>query len=215
MAISERPAVGVMGGTFNPIHIGHLVTAEEALFAFALREVIFVPAGQPWQKERIDVAEAEHRYLMTVIATASNSHFQVSRTEIDRPGPTFTVETLRALRLQLGDVELFFITGADAILQILTWKDPREVLSEARFIAATRPGYDLDRLEKELPEGFGDRVHILEIPALAISSTDVRRRVREGRPVRYLLPEGVARYIEKNTLYRDAPAPPGERSPHD
>jgi nicotinate-nucleotide adenylyltransferase len=202
MANAERPAVGVMGGTFNPIHIGHLVTAEEALFAFALREVVFVPAGRPWQKERSNVADAEHRYLMTVIATAPNSHFRVSRMEIDRVGPTYTIETLRRLRAELGDVELYFITGADAILQILSWKDPHEVLSEARFIAATRPGYDLDRLEKELPEGFEDRVHVLEIPALAISSTDVRRRVRDGRPVRYLLPEGVARYIEKNGLYR-------------
>lgn len=201
MASEQRPAYGVMGGTFNPIHIGHLVTAEEALLAFDLREVIFVPAGQPWQKAR-DVADSEHRYLMTVIATASNAHFRVSRMEIDRPGPTYTIDTLRHFRDELGDVELYFITGADAILQILTWKDPEEILAEARFIAATRPGYDLDRLEKELPEGFGDRVHVLEIPALAISSTDVRRRVREGRPVRYLLPEGVARYIEKNGLYR-------------
>ena len=201
MATSERPAVGVMGGTFNPIHIGHLVTAEEALYAFSLREVVFVPAGQPWQKDR-DVADAEHRYLMTVIATASNPHFRVSRMEIDRPGPTYTIETLRRMRGELGDVELYFITGADAILQIITWKDPREVMSEARFIAATRPGYDLDRLEKELPEGFGDRVHVLEIPALAISSTDIRRRIAEDRPVRYLLPEGVARYVEKNRLYR-------------
>src|SRR2546426_1562887 len=128
MASSKPPAVGVMGGTFNPIHIGHLVTAEEALYAFALREVVFVPAGIPWQKERSDVADAEHRYLMTVIATASNPHFRVSRMEIDRPGPTFTIETLRRLRGELGDVELFFITGADAILQILTWKDPDEVL---------------------------------------------------------------------------------------
>ena len=202
MANLERPAVGVMGGTFNPIHIGHLVTAEEALYAFGLREVVFVPAGRPWQKERSNVADAEHRYLMTVIATAPNAHFRVSRNEIDRPGPTYTIETLRRLRAEIGDVELYFITGADAILQILTWKDPQEVLGEARFIAATRPGYDLDRLEKELPEGFGDRVHVLEIPALAISSTDVRLRVRESRPVRYLLPEGVARYIEKNGLYR-------------
>jgi len=190
-----------MGGTFNPIHIGHLVTAEEAHYAFALREVVFVPAGSPWQKERGDVADAEHRYLMTVIATASNPHFRVSRMEIDRAGPTYTIETLRRFRIELGDVELYFITGADAILQILTWKDPEEVLRESQFIAATRPGYDLDRLEKELPEGFDDRVHVLEIPALAISSTDVRRRVRDGRPVRYLLPEGVARYIEKNGLY--------------
>jgi nicotinate-nucleotide adenylyltransferase len=201
MAIAKRPSYGVMGGTFNPVHIGHLVTAEEALYAFDLREVVFVPAGQPWQKER-DVADAEHRYLMTVIATASNPHFRVSRMEIDRAGPTYTIDTLRHFREQLGDVELYFITGADAILQILTWKDPAEVLAEARFIAATRPGYDLDRLEKELPEGFGDRVHVLEIPALAISSTDIRRRVREARPVRYLLPEGVARYVEKNGLYR-------------
>ena len=201
MASSKPPAVGVMGGTFNPIHIGHLVTAEEALYAFSLREVVFVPAGSPWQKERSDVADAEHRYLMTVIATASNPHFRVSRMEIDRPGPTYTIETLRRLRGELGEVELFFITGADAILQFLTWKDPEEVLGEARFIAATRPGYDLDRLEKELPEGLEDRVHVLEIPALAISSTDVRRRVRDGKPVRYLLPEGVARYIEKNGLY--------------
>ena len=203
MSDLSLPAVGVMGGTFNPIHIGHLVTAEEALYAFALREVIFVPAGRPWQKDRTGVAEAEHRYLMTVIATASNPRFRVSRMEIDRTGPTYTVQTLRALRAELGDVELYFITGADAILQILTWKDPEEVLAEARFIAATRPGYDLDRLEKELPEGFGERVHILEIPARAVSSTDVRRRVAAGRPVRYLLPEGVARYVEKAGLYRE------------
>jgi len=201
MASSERPAVGVMGGTFNPIHIGHLVTAEEARYAFALREVVFMPAGSPWQKERSDVAPAEHRYLMTVIATASNPHFRVSRTEIDHAGPSYTIDTLRRMRGELGDVELYFITGADAILQILTWKDPEDVLKEARFIAATRPGYDLDRLEKELPEGFGDRVHVLEIPALAISSTDIRHRVRDGRPVRHLLPEGVAGYIEKNGLY--------------
>jgi nicotinate-nucleotide adenylyltransferase len=201
MASSERPAVGVMGGTFNPIHIGHLVTAEEARYAFSLSEVVFVPAGSPWQKEREAVAGAEHRYLMTVIATASNPHFRVSRMEIDRGGPTYTIETLRGLRDELGDVELYFITGADAILQILSWKDPEEVLREARFIAATRPGYDLDRLEKELPEGFGDRVHVLEIPALAISSTDIRLRVRDGRPIRYLVPEGVAGYIETNGLY--------------
>jgi nicotinate-nucleotide adenylyltransferase len=201
MASPERPAVGVMGGTFNPIHIGHLVTAEEARYAFSLSEVVFVPAGSPWQKEREAVAGAEHRYLMTVIATASNPHFRVSRMEIDRGGPTYTIETLRGLRDELGDVELYFITGADAILQILSWKDPEEVLREARFIAATRPGYDLDRLEKELPEGFGDRVHVLEIPALAISSTDIRLRVRDGRPIRYLVPEGVAGYIETNGLY--------------
>ena len=191
-----------MGGTFDPIHNGHLVTAEEALHAFRLDEVVFVPAGHPWQKAATDVAPAEDRYLMTVIATASNARFRVSRIEIDRPGPTYTLETLRALRTQLGEqCELWFITGADGILNILTWKDPDAVLREARFIAATRPGYDLDRLEKELPAGLEDRVKVLEIPALAISSTDIRRRVHESRPIRYLVPEGVARYIEKTRLY--------------
>lgn len=193
--------VGVMGGTFNPIHTGHLVTAEEARHAFDLDPVVFVPAGQPWQKEGVDVAPAEDRYLMTVIATASNPAFAVSRAEIDRPGPTYTIETLREMRRAYPGADLYFVTGADAILQILSWKDPEEVLRDARFIAATRPGYDLERLEKELPEGLEDRVLVMEVPALAISSTDVRARVREGRPVRYLVPEGVARYIEKSGLY--------------
>lgn len=196
-----------MGGTFNPVHYGHLVTAEEALIGFDLDEVIFVPAGHPWQKDQSDVAPPEDRYLMTVIATATNERFSVSRIEIDRPGSTYTIDTLRALRSELGDVELWFITGADGILNILTWKDPEAVLREARFIAATRPGYDLDRLEKELPRGMEDRVSILEIPALAISSTDIRRRVREQRPIRYLVPEGVARYIEKRGLYGAGGAP--------
>jgi nicotinate-nucleotide adenylyltransferase len=200
-------AAGVMGGTFDPIHYGHLVTAEEARSSFALDEVIFVPAGRPWQKETTEVAPAEDRYLMTVIATASNPAFRVSRIEIDREGPTYTIDTLRALREQLGaGVELWFISGADGILNILTWKDPEAVLREARFIAATRPGYDLDRLEKELPAGLEDRVAIMEIPALAISSTDIRLRVREERPIRYLVPEGVARYIEKTGLYAGGPS---------
>jgi nicotinate-nucleotide adenylyltransferase len=194
--------VGVMGGSFNPIHNGHLVTADEARHAFSLDEVIFVPAGHPWQKEVTDVAPAEDRYLMCVIATSSDPAFRVSRIEIDRPGPTYTVDTLHALKEERPGSELYFITGADAILQILTWKDPEVVLREAQFIAATRPGYDLDRLEKELPEGFEDRVSIMEIPALAISSTDVRLRAREGRPIRYLVPVGVAAYIEKAGLYR-------------
>jgi nicotinate-nucleotide adenylyltransferase len=201
MASARR--IGVMGGTFNPIHIGHLVTAEEALRQRSLEQVVFVPAGRPWQKEGVDVAPAEHRYLMTVIATATNPRFRVSRMELDRAGPTYTVDTLRELRRELGDVDLFFITGADAILEILSWKEPAEALALASFIAATRPGYDLDRLVKELPPGLEDRVHMMEIPALAISSTDIRLRVRERRPIRYLVPEGVARYIEKTGLYRD------------
>jgi len=194
--------VGVMGGSFNPIHIGHLVTEDEARYSFGLDEVVFVPAGHPWQKEAGDVAPAEHRYMMCVIATSPDPTFRVSRIEIDRPGPTYTLDTLHALKDERPLDELFFITGADAILQILTWRDPEAVLREARFIAATRPGYDLDRLEKELPEGLEDRVVIMEIPALAISSTDVRLRARESRPIRYLVPGGVAEYIEKNGLYR-------------
>lgn len=197
-----RRRIGVMGGTFNPIHSGHLVAADEALVAFDLDEVVFVPAGRPWQKEGIDVAPAEDRYLMTVIATSSHPRFRVSRIEIDRDGPTYTVETLGLLKETLGDVDLSFITGADAVLEILSWKDPEEVLRRARFIACTRPGYDLDRLAKQMPEGLEERVDVMEIPALAISSTDIRRRVAERRPIRYLVPEGVATYIEKNGLYR-------------
>jgi len=201
---SRARRLGVMGGTFNPIHTGHMVAADEARATFALDEVVFVPAGRPWQKAGEDVAPAEDRYLMTVIATSSHPAFTVSRIELDRDGPTYTIDTLRALREQRPNDELFFITGADAVLQILTWKDPESILADARFIAATRPGYDLERLEKELPHGLEDRVSIMEIPALAISSTDVRRRVREGRPIRYLVPEGVAAYIDKQRLYREA-----------
>lgn len=197
-----RRPIGVMGGSFNPIHIGHLVAAEEALAAFGLHEVLFVPAGRPWQKDKADLAPAEDRYLMTVIATSSNSMFKVSRMEIDAPGPTYTVDTLGLLAQQHPDADLHFITGADAVLEILTWKDPEQVLRRARFIACTRPGYDLEQLSKSLPPGTDDRVEVMEIPALAISSTDIRRRVREGRAVRYLVPEGVAAYIQKAGLYR-------------
>jgi nicotinate-nucleotide adenylyltransferase len=201
MAQASPRRIGVMGGTFDPIHVGHLVTAEEARTAFALDEVIFVPAGMPWQKTERQVAAAEDRYLMTVIATATNAAFTVSRVELDREGPSYTIDTLRALAEAHAGAQLYFITGADAILQILTWREPEAVLRQARFIAATRPGYDLDRLEKELPHGLEDRVQIMEIPALAISSTDIRRRVREGRPISYLVPAGVAEYIRKRGLY--------------
>jgi nicotinate-nucleotide adenylyltransferase len=190
-----------MGGTFDPIHQGHLVTAEEALAQFALDEVVFVPTGQPWMKADREVTRAEDRYLMTVIATASNPKFSVSRIEVDREGPTYTVDTLDELRAQRGgDVELFFITGVDAMLEILQWKDPETVLSQAHFIAATRPGYDIARFEKEEASSH-PMVSVMDIPALAISSTDIRRRVREGLPIRYLVPEGVQTYIVKAGLY--------------
>jgi nicotinate-nucleotide adenylyltransferase len=194
--------LGVMGGTFDPIHYGHLVTAEEALGQFDLDEVVFVPTGLPWMKTHNHVSPAEDRYLMVVIATASNPRFSVSRIEIDREGPTYTVDTLRAIKEERADdPELFFVTGADAMLEIFAWKDADDVLELAHFIAATRPGYDIPAFEQEAPSRH-PHVNVMTVPALAISSTDIRLRVREGRPIRYLLPEGVKSYVEKLGLYR-------------
>ncbi len=194
--------LGIMGGTFDPVHYGHLVTAEEALAQLRLDEVLFVPTGKPWMKEHEAVSPPEDRYLMTVIATASNPKFAVSRTEVDRDGPTYTVDTLRSLRDEQGaGTELFFITGADAILEILHWREQDELFELAQFIAATRPGYDLAHFEAEAPSSHPG-VTVMHVPALAISSTDIRRRIAEGRPIRYLVPEGVKSYIEKAGLYR-------------
>ncbi|MFC0708026.1 nicotinate-nucleotide adenylyltransferase [Cellulomonas uda] len=189
--------LGVMGGTFDPVHHGHLVAASEVAARFGLDEVVFVPTGTPSFKQDQDVTPAEHRYLMTVIATASNPRFTVSRVDIDRGGVTFTVDTLRDLKAARPDAELFFITGADAVAQILTWKDAQELFSMAQFVAVTRPGHTLS--VEGLPV---DRVHVMEIPALAISSTDVRARERAGQPVWYLVPDGVVQYIAKHQLYR-------------
>ena len=189
--------LGVMGGTFDPIHHGHLVAASEVQSLLGLDEVVFVPTGEPWQKEGRDVAPAEHRYLMTVVATASNPRFTVSRVDIDRGGPTFTIDTLRDLRGQRPDAELFFITGADALAQILSWRDVDRVFRYAHFIGVTRPGYELG--DDHLPEGS---VTLVEVPAMAISSTDCRTRVAAGRPVWYLVPDGVVQYISKRNLYR-------------
>jgi nicotinate-nucleotide adenylyltransferase len=199
-----------MGGTFDPIHHGHLVAASEAATRFSLDEVIFVPTGQPWQKQDSAVSPAEHRYLMTVIATAANPRFTVSRVDLERPGPTYTIETLRDLRAQRGaGTDLFFITGADALAQILTWKDSDELFELAHFIGVTRPGHALSG--DGLP---ADRVSLLEVPAMAISSTAVRVRVHQGDPVWYLVPDGVVQYIGKYGLYRGAAAGrvPGDRA---
>lgn len=197
-----RARLGVMGGTFDPIHYGHLVAAEEALHQFELDQVVFVPTGDPWMKEQAEVSPAEDRYLMTVIATASDAKFRVSRMEIDREGPTYTVDTLRDLRTELRETtDLFFVTGADAMLEIFQWKDPAELFELAHLIAATRPGYDLEAFTANTPHGHPD-VTVMQVPALAISSTDIRARVAAGRPIRYLLPEGVTTYIEKAGLYR-------------
>jgi nicotinate-nucleotide adenylyltransferase len=190
--------IGVMGGTFDPIHHGHLVAASEVANRFGLDEVIFVPTGQPWQKTEREVSRAEDRYLMTVIATASNPQFSVSRVDIDRGGPTYTADTLNDLHAERPGSEFFFITGADALAQILSWHRLDELFTLAHFIGVTRPGYDLE--DDHVPDGS---VTLVEVPAMAISSTDCRCRVAEGRPVWYLVPDGVVQYISKRHLYRD------------
>lgn len=187
-----------MGGTFDPIHHGHLVAASEVAAQFDLDEVVFVPTGQPWQKTDRDVTAAEDRYLMTVIATASNPRFSVSRIDIDRGGPTYTIDTLRDLQAERGpDWDLYFITGADALAQILTWRDAAEVVTMAHFVGVTRPGHVL--ADPGLPSG---RVSLVEIPALAISSTSCRERIGLNLPIWYLVPDGVVQYVHKRDLYR-------------
>jgi nicotinate-nucleotide adenylyltransferase len=193
----RRARVGVMGGTFDPIHNGHLVAASEVQQKFDLDEVIFVPTGQPWMKSEYSVTEGEHRYLMTVIATAANPRFTVSRVDIDRTGPTYTIDTLRDIHAARPNADIFFISGADAIAQILEWKDVEQVWPLAHFIAVSRPGHPLSI--SGLPE---QGVSLLEVPALAISSTDCRSRVSRGFPVWYLVPDGVVQYISKHHLYR-------------
>jgi nicotinate-nucleotide adenylyltransferase len=194
----QRRKLGVMGGTFDPIHHGHLVAASEVQAQFALDEVVFVPTGEPWQKGARVVSSAEDRYLMTVIATASNPRFSVSRLDIDRPGPTYTTDTLRELRDERGpNVELFFITGADALAQILSWHRAEELFDLAHLVGVTRPGHTLS--DPGLPQGG---VSLVEVPAMAISSTDCRERVGRLLPVWYLVPDGVVQYIQKRDLYR-------------
>jgi nicotinate-nucleotide adenylyltransferase len=189
----------VMGGTFDPIHHGHLVAASEVQSWFNLDEVVFVPTAQPWQKASREVTSAEHRYLMTVIATASNPRFTVSRADIERGGPTYTIDTLHDLRKSYPETDLFFITGADALAEIFTWRNAAELFELAHFVGCTRPGYKMD---KSMLEGIPpERVTILEIPALTISSTDCRDRTAAGEPVWYLVPDGVVQYIAKHTLY--------------
>ncbi len=190
--------IGVMGGTFDPIHNGHLVAASEVGHVFALDEVIFVPTGQPWQKSARSVSPAEDRYLMTVIATASNPRFSVSRVDIDRPGETFTIDTLRDLRAQRPSAEFFFITGADALARMISWRDTEELFELAHFVGCTRPGHRLSG--HGLPD---ERVSLIEIPALAISSTECRDRVQAGEPIWYLVPDGIVQYISKRGLYAD------------
>ena len=191
--------IGVMGGTFDPVHHGHLSAASEVQARYGLDEVVFVPTGQPWQKAHRDVSPAEDRYLMTVVATASNPRFSVSRTDVQRPGPTYTIDTLRDLRAAYGDdAELFFITGADALAAILGWRSSAELFELAHFVGVSRPGYDPVDIGA-FPPGA---VTLLDIPALSISSSACRERVAAGLPVWYLVPDGVVQYIDKRGLYR-------------
>jgi nicotinate-nucleotide adenylyltransferase len=204
MMAARTRRVGVMGGTFDPIHHGHLVAASEVQAWFDLDEVIFVPTGEPWQKSYREVSPPEDRYLMTVIATASNPRFSVSRVDIDRGGPTYTIDTLRDLDAARPGAEFFFITGADALAEILTWHDADELFTLAHFVGCTRPGHRLSGAG--LPDG---KVSLVEIPALSISSTECRARVGAGQPVWYLVPDGVVQYIAKRGLYAkvdDTPA---------
>lgn len=196
--MSAARRVGVMGGTFDPIHHGHLVAAAQVAEQLQLAEVVFVPTGQPWQKHPGGVSAPEHRYLMTLLATVDNPSFSVSRVDIDRGGPTYTVDTVAELAAQLpADTSLYFITGADALASIMSWRDHERLVEMAHFVGVTRPGHEL--VDPGLP---GAEVTLLEVSALAISSTECRQRAAEGLTLDYLVPTPVAQYIAKNRLYR-------------
>lgn len=201
----ESLTLGIMGGTFDPIHIGHLVTAEEARQQFALDYVVFIPAGAPPHKDAQKISSAEHRYMMTMLAVVDNPYFTVSRLEIERQKPSYTIDTVRSFfQIYKEQLKLYFITGADAILDIITWRNYETLLDSCFFIAASRPGYSFSKLKDILGPAFPrviQKVHLLEIPAMAISSTFIRRRVAEGKTIKYLTPEAVEQYIYKNRLY--------------
>lgn len=203
--IKNCRSLAVMGGTFDPIHSGHLVAAEAVRQELEIERVLFIPAGRPPHKQSMRVAADEHRYLMTVLATANNPYFDVSRMEIDRPGMTYTIDTMRTLRkLCPADCRLYFITGADAAAQIISWKNPKDLVKICTIVAVTRPTYDKSGILKELKKADipSDSFIFLEVPALAISSTDIRNRVAVGKTIRYLLPESVEQYIKKFDLYK-------------
>jgi nicotinate-nucleotide adenylyltransferase len=187
--------LGVMGGTFDPIHNGHLVAASEAASAFGLDKVLFVPTGEPWQKQ--DITASEHRLAMTTLAIAGNPLFEISAVDVQRAGPTYTVDTLREIHESNPDADVYFITGADSIAQIESWKDSSQIWPLAHFVGVTRPGHSL-----EVPKTASGNVSLLEIPALAISSTDIRARVKSGKPIEYLLPNSVIDYIHAHHLYQ-------------
>jgi len=193
--------LGIMGGTFNPIHQGHLVAAEIVWDEFGLNEVVFVPSGKPPHKDNNEIASPEHRWMMTVLATIANEHFSTSPIEIHRGGESYTCDTILGLKEIYGkDTQCYFITGADAIAEISTWHKVDDLPKLAKFVAVSRPGYKLN-MEKIDPR-FRKCTYLVEVPALAISSTEVRRRIKRGQTIKYLVPEAVERYIYKNNLYR-------------
>jgi len=196
-----------LGGTFDPIHYGHLVAAEEVRFRLSLARVLFVPVGVAPHKRRQTISPAEHRVAMVELAIASNPYFSLSRLEVDRPGPSYSVDTVRLLREQLGrEVELYFIVGSDALSDLLTWREPARLVQLCQLVAIARPGWPVEiaPVEAQLPEAAG-RIVQVPIPQLDISSSDLRRRVAEGQPIRYQVPEAVEGYIMSRGLYRGAP----------
>jgi len=209
MNLSAAPRrLGLMGGTFDPVHHGHLWAAEDSRLRFGLDAVVFLPCGQAPHRPDEAITPAEHRYAMAVLATAGNPYFAVSRTEIERPGPSYTIDTVREYRAHHGPgTELFFITGADAVLQILSWHEPEALLRECRLIAVARPGHDLSLLADHLGADRAARIAVVDMRSLDISSTEIRQRVAAGLSVRYLTPDPVCDYIAKHSLYRPGPAP--------
>lgn len=198
--------IGVIGGTFDPIHYGHLAAAEEVRARMSLTKVLFVVAGIPPHKLDEEVTPVEHRLAMVELGIASNPHFEISRVDVDRPGPSYSVDTISILLEQYGqNTEMFFIMGLDSLVEVPTWRQPQRLIQLCHLVAVTRPGFDVDmrRLEASVP-GISSRVEIIDMPELDISSSDLQRRVSEGLPIKYQVPEKVERYINEHQLYRSS-----------
>jgi nicotinate-nucleotide adenylyltransferase len=201
MGMEAKRRLGIMGGTFDPVHYGHLAIAQEAKYRFDLEKVIFIPCGIPPHKKEYRVSSAEHRLKMTYLAIQDNPEFEISRLEVDRPGNTYSVETVTELQQVYPDARFFFIAGADAILELLSWKEPQRLINMCNLVAVTRPGYDIANLQQQIGEELAAKITVLAVPGIDISSTEIRARVAQAAPIRYLLPENVREYIEKEKLY--------------
>ncbi len=198
--LSRRLAV--MGGTFDPIHYAHLLIADDVRRRFKLPQILFMPSGSPPHKKDYEVTSAEDRYIMAVLATSGNPDFAVSRLELDRSGPSYTIDTIRQLKAKIGpQAQVSWVTGADAVLEMLTWHRPDAILDEAEILAVPRPGFDLDRLDETLGAERASKITVIDAPLAEISSTMIRERVRAGESIRYLTPRHVIDYIEKRGLY--------------